>query len=89
MKKKTPKTDKGSKMKRPDKVEEDIDFGGRRKTVDRRRLKAKKNTHDPERRSGKERRSGFDRRSVLNQKERVGKDRRKQRGKSCIKRYHK
>ena len=73
----TADSEKASTKDRRDKSGEDIDFGGRRKTPDRRRFKAKKEDHDPERRSGKERRSGFDRRSVLNQKKPAGKERRK------------
>ena len=45
--------------------------------MDRRRVKAKKEERDPERRSGEERRSGFDRRGVLNQQKPAGKERRK------------
>ncbi len=57
-----------------DQIAANIDFGGRRKTFDRRSFVPKKQF--PERRLGVDRRSGFDRRSVLNQQKSTGKDRR-------------
>jgi len=57
-----------------DQMAANIDFGGRRKTFDRRSFIPRKRF--PERRLGVDRRTGFDRRSVLNQQKIGGKDRR-------------
>ncbi len=74
MKTKTLETVKVSEATSNDPIAANMDFGGRRKTFDRRSFIPKKRF--PERRLLVDRRSGFDRRSVLKQQKRTAKERR-------------
>ena len=74
MKTKTLETIEVSEATSNDPIAANMDFGGRRKTFDRRSFIPKKCF--PERRVGVDRRSGFDRRSVLKQQEGIAEERR-------------